>query len=152
MSVLADLPAAHEILLEEVRRAVLATIRPDGRPRLVPITFAADRESDRLFSPLDEKLKSVEDPRDLARVRDINARPRVTVLLDRWDEDWAELAWLRLDGRASLLEPNGVADAPEHAVGVALLRARYPQYDSHALEARPLLLIDILAATGWTAR
>ena len=29
------------------------------------------------------------DPRDLARVHDIEQRPRVAVLVDRWDEDWS---------------------------------------------------------------
>ena len=61
----------------------------------------------------------------LARVRDIAADPRVTILVDRWDEDWTRLAWLRAEGRATLLDPG--ADT-EHAAVVAALRAKYPQY------------------------
>jgi PPOX class probable F420-dependent enzyme len=87
-------------VLSSARRAVLATIREDGSPRLVPITFAVAHDGDAmvLYSPLDEKPQKVGDVRQLARVRDILARPRVAVLVDRWREDWAELAWMRLDG------------------------------------------------------
>jgi len=134
-----------EELLERARRGVLATIAADGTPRLVPIAFAfADGV---LYSALDDKPKSVSDPHDLARVRDIVARPRVSVLLDHWDEDWAQLEWLRLIGRASILE-SGV---PEHAAAVGLLRKRYPQYASHRLEERPIIRIAVERKVGWSA-
>ena len=134
-----------EELLARARRAVLATVAPDGTPRLVPIAFAyADGV---IYSALDEKPKKVADPHDLARVRDISARPQVSVLVDQWDEDWTQLAWLRLVGRASLLE-SGV---PEHAVAVRLLRERYPQYASHRLEERPIIRIDVDKTSSWSA-
>ena len=57
-----------------------------------------------LFTPIDEKPKQTTDPRQLARIRDIERRADVTVLIDRWDEDWTHLAWLRIEGRASLTE------------------------------------------------
>ena len=134
-----------EELLARARRAVLATIAPDGTPRLVPIAFAfADGV---IYSALDEKPKRVSDPHDLARVRDISARPQVSVLVDQWDEDWTQLAWLRLVGRASLLE-SGV---PEHAVAVRLLRERYPQYASHRLEERPIIRIAVDKTSSWSA-
>lgn len=132
---------------------MLATIAPDGRPRLMPIAFAvaaADEENGApiLYSALDEKPKAVADPHALARVRDILARPRVSVLVDRWDEDWSRLAWLRLDGIATLLEPTG-SDAAEHATAVSLLRERYAQYAAHRLEERPVLRIAIARVLGW---
>jgi coenzyme F420-0:L-glutamate ligase/coenzyme F420-1:gamma-L-glutamate ligase len=137
------------------RRATLATIRPDGRPRLVPVCFvlaggpAADRHP-RLYTPLDEKPKRPPDPRDLARVRDLLARPDVSLLVDRWDEDWGRLGWVRLDGRAHLLEPGGdVSARTEHAAVVEQLRAKYPQYREHALESRPLIRIAVERATSW---
>ena len=112
---MAPLTAAQLELVRSARRAVLATVAPDGSPRLVPITFAIDDSSDPLllYSALDEKPKSVVDPRDLARVRDIVARPRVTVLVDRWSEDWADLAWVRLQGTARLIRPDE-HDGGEH--------------------------------------
>ena len=122
----------------------------------MPITFAADitGHSQRLvlYSPLDEKPKTVDDPRTLARVRDILARPAVTVLVDRWSEDWTHLAWLRLGGTATLLEPGGEAGDSEHTHAVALLRSRYDQYGDHALEARPILRIEVERVVTWAAQ
>jgi PPOX class probable F420-dependent enzyme len=141
-------------VLSSARRAVLATIREDGRPRLVPIAFAvaADGGAMVLYSALDEKPKAVSDVRRLARVRDIAARPQVTVLVDRWSEDWTELAWLRLDGTASLLEPADPAVMAEHTLAVSLLRERYPQYTTHHLEQLPVLRIAVERSSKWQAR
>ena len=109
------LSAAQRAFLASARRAVLATIAPDGRPRLVPICFVVDGDPPMLYTPIDDKPKRTDDPLALARVRDIAADPRVTVLVDRWDEDWTRLAWLRAEGRATLLEPG--AGTGEHAIG-----------------------------------
>lgn len=118
----------------------------------MPITFAAIDADDglTLYSPLDEKPKTVADPRRLARVRDILERPRVSVLVDRWSEDWSALAWLRLDGGARLVEPAS-GDAEEHGRAIALLRERYPPYAEHALELRPLVRIGVDGVSGWSA-
>ena len=131
-----------EGLLHGARRATLGTIAPDGRPRLVPVCFVIT--DDVIWSPLDEKPKSVEDPRGLARVRDIARDPRVTLLVDRWSEDWSELGWMRVDGHAE------VVDTAEIAI-IAALRAKYPQYADHDLESRPLIRITIDRAAGWAA-
>ncbi|HET7728136.1 MAG TPA: TIGR03668 family PPOX class F420-dependent oxidoreductase [Candidatus Limnocylindrales bacterium] len=130
--------------LASARSATLATIAPDGRPRLVPVCFVLmDGDASHIWFALDEKPKAVADPRELARVRDIERDPRVTLLVERWSEDWAELAWLRCDGRAELIEPGGDEDA------VRALRAKYPQYATHALEQRPLVRIAVERARSW---
>lgn len=131
--------------LVAARQAVLATLAPDGRPRLVPICFVLDEVRLVLYTPLDDKPKRDDDPLTLARVRDIRADPRVTVLVDRWEEDWTRLAWLRLHGRATLLEPG----APEHAGVVTALRAKYGQYATHRLGIRPLIRIELERAASW---
>ncbi len=141
-------PEAHTFLAD-ARTATLATLDPEGRPRLVPICFVladGDGGASVLFSPLDEKPKCVTDPRSLARVRDILARPEAAILVDRWSEDWSELAWLRAGGRATLLEPGAVPPGIIEA-----LRAKYPQYVAHRLESRPLLRIDIERVSTWGA-
>jgi PPOX class probable F420-dependent enzyme len=137
------LSPAERGLLADARRATLGTIDPDGRPRLVPICFVL--VEDVLWTPLDEKPKAVADPHALARVRDIGRDARVTLLVDRWSEDWSELGWLRLEGRAVLVEPPlppGILDA---------LLARYPQYASHDLRARPAIRIQIERVITWVA-
>jgi PPOX class probable F420-dependent enzyme len=146
-------------LIQVCRTATLATIAPDGSARLVPVCYAViaePAEMPRLYTPLDEKPKSGSDPLALARVRDISERPRVTLLLDHWDEDWSRLAWLRLSGVASLLEPGPSAGLPtavstEHAAAVGALRARYSQYVEMALERRPMIRVALDGARAWWA-
>ena len=132
--------------LEAQRRAVLVTVAPDGRPRPVPICFVLAGDASVLYTPLDDKPKANDDPLALARVRDIAADPRVAILADRWDEDWTRLAWLRAEGRATLLDLGS-----EHAAAVAALRASYPQYATHRLDDRPLILIEIGRVMTWGA-
>jgi PPOX class probable F420-dependent enzyme len=140
--------------LESGRRAVLATVRDDGRPRLVPIAFAADTRVDPIviYSAIDEKRKTTSDPRALGRVRDIQRRSDVSVLLDNWSEEWSELAWIRIDGTAMLLDPTLPAHTHEHALAVDLLRQRYPQYESQRLEHRPVIRIVVEHVSSWSAQ
>jgi PPOX class probable F420-dependent enzyme len=145
------LSAAQRSFLATARRAVLATIAPDGRPRLVPICFVLAEDDAVLYTPLDDKPKRTDDPLALARVRDIARDPRVTVLVDRWDEDWTHLAWLRLDGQAGLIVPDDRVTAIEHGWAVEALRARYPQYAEHRLEARPIVRIAVARVVAWGA-
>jgi PPOX class probable F420-dependent enzyme len=133
--------------LESARRAVLATIAPDGRPRLVPICFVVGGDPPTLYTPIDDKPKRIDDPLALARVRDIAADARVTLLVDRWDEDWTKLAWLRAEGQATMLDPGDGTE--EHSAAVAALRAKYPQYATHRLEERPLIRITVERIIGW---
>ncbi len=140
------LSTAERAFLADARRALLVTITPDGWPRPVPICFVLDPGRQVLYSPIDEKPKTVDDPMRLARVRDLLAEPRVSILVDRWDEDWSRLAWLRIHGRAALLLPE---DGPEHAAAAASLRTKYPPYASHDLDARPIIRIVLERATSW---
>lgn len=135
--------------LAEARRAVLATIAPDGRPRLVPCCFALVSESGVtvIDTPIDDKPKSTSDPMRLARVQDVLREPRVSLLVDRWDEDWSRLGWLRIEGLARLLDPG----PPAHASSVAALRDRYPRYRSHDLEHRPIIRITPTRVVDWHA-
>lgn len=138
-------------LLAEARRATLATIGPDGRPRLVPCCFALLHRDDEpvIVTPIDDKPKRAADPRTLARIGDIGRDPRVTLLVDRWDEDWSRLAWLRLDGEARSLWPGN--DLDERSAAIGALRGRYPQYRTHALESLPLIWVSVAAVRGWAA-
>jgi PPOX class probable F420-dependent enzyme len=139
------LTAVQRAFIGSARRAVLATIAPDGRPRPVPICFSLHNERAVLYTPIDDKPKRDDDPMALARVRDIRTDPRVTVLIDRWDEDWTRLAWLRAEGSADILEPA----AGEHSRVVVALRERYRQYEDHRLEDRPIIRIALTRVTDW---
>src|ERR671927_975256 len=86
-------------LLGRARVARRATTDPDGRPHLVPIVFAL--AGDTLYSAVDRKPKR---STRLRRIENARARPEVTILVDHYEDDWGRLWWIRLRGRARVLE------------------------------------------------
>jgi PPOX class probable F420-dependent enzyme len=141
-------------LLAETRRGVLVTMDELGRPRPAPFCYVASVDAAGrlvLHTPIDEKPKRSVDPLRLPRVLDIGRRPDVVVLIDRWDEDWSRLAWVRLQGTASILSADDPAGAEERAPAIAALRAKYPQYATHDLESRPLIRIVAVSSVAWSA-
>ncbi|MBA2265408.1 MAG: TIGR03668 family PPOX class F420-dependent oxidoreductase [Chloroflexi bacterium] len=132
-------------LLDAERRAMLVTIGRQGRPRPVPVCYAVLGET--IVTPIDAKPKRGTDPRDLARLRDIAADSRVSLLVDHWDEDWRRLAWIRIEGEAHVIEPG----ADGHAAALSALRARYAQYAGMPLEDLPVIEIRPARAVSWSA-
>jgi PPOX class probable F420-dependent enzyme len=126
--------------VEAARVARLATTDPDGRPHLVPIVFVLD--GDTLYAAVDAKPKR---SRTLRRIENARERPDVTVLVDHYEDDWTRLWWVRLRGRARVLDGGEEA---ERALG--LLAAKYEQYASER-PGLPVLAIDVLEWRGWAA-
>ena len=89
------------------RVARLATVRPDGSPHLVPVVFALDGAT--IAFAVDDKPKST---RELQRLANIRADPRVSILVDHYDEDWAAVWWVRVDGRAPVAHAGPARDHP----------------------------------------
>ena len=130
-------------LLGAARVVRFGTIAPDGRPRLVPICFAV--AGDVLYHAVDHKPKAT---RRLARLADLAADPRATVLADHYDDrDWSALWWVRADGSARVLEDTS---APEAARALDLLAARYAQYRERRPDG-PVVALDIKRIRGWSA-
>jgi PPOX class probable F420-dependent enzyme len=123
------------------RVARLATVDADGRPHLVPIVFVLDGET--LYSAVDAKAKR---SRRLRRIENARERPEVTVLVDHFEDDWNRLWWVRLRGRARVLDGGPEA---EHALG--LLAAKYEQY-RRTPPGAPVLAVDVAQWRGWSAR
>ena len=121
--------------LTDARVARLATADATGQPHLVPITFAVD--GDELVFVIDLKPKTTT---ALKRLRNIEENPAVSVLVDRYDDDWTQLWWVRADGQASIAEAT-TAD-------LDLLSAKYPQY-RQAPPPGPAIRIAITKLTGW---
>jgi PPOX class probable F420-dependent enzyme len=143
----ADFTADQERFLDEERVGRLGTVDDAGRPHVVPVCFAL--VNGLIYSAIDEKPKRVDargDPRRLQRVRNILAHPEVSLLVDRYDEDWSRLAWIQIRGLASLVD-----DDAEGAPGLAGLIERYPQYRAMDLVAAPLLCIEPLQIIAWRA-
>ncbi|MFP5264328.1 MAG: TIGR03668 family PPOX class F420-dependent oxidoreductase [Blastocatellia bacterium] len=129
------------------RVARLATADGDGRPSVIPVCYAFDSQS--LYSPIDEKPKAAEASR-LRRVRNIEANPHVSLVIDDYSEDWAELQWVLITGLAAMILPS--RDAPDHARAVALLRDKYPQYHSMAIDERMIIRITPTRVRRWSGR
>ena len=135
----------------------LATADAAGRPHVVPFCFACDRAGRRIYSALDAKPKRGASLTSLRRVRNIRANPQVSVLIDHYEDDWRNLWYLLIQGRAELLSPSlspgpSPDDPPsddEHAAAIALLRAKYPQYRAMPIAANPVIKITPQRATGW---
>lgn len=120
------------------RVARLATAGADGQPHLVPVAFAVD--DDTVYSVTDAKPKRTTALRRLANVRE---NPRVSMLVDHYEDHWDALWWARADGRARVLEPA----EPEARHAIALLVARYPQQTATGA----VLAVDVEHWSGWTA-
>ena len=135
----------HLAFLRDRRVGHLATADAAGVPSVVPVVYAviALGAEPAIVTAIDEKPKG--DPRRLRRVRDLAARSDVALVVDDYHEDWAALAWVIVRGRASLREPG----EPGHGEAVAALRAKYPQYARHHLEALPVIVITDLVTRGW---
>lgn len=139
MELLADRERAY---LEAARVGRLATADADGHPHAVPVCYACHAGA--LVTPLDEKPKDAP-PEDLRRVRDVRANPNVALVVDHYTEAWDRLGWLQVRGRAAVVP----ADSAGHGDAIDALRAKYDQYESHALEERPLLRIEPGHAVSW---
>jgi PPOX class probable F420-dependent enzyme len=97
---------------------------------------------DTIYTPVDSKPKHT---RELARLGDIERDPRASLLVHRWDEDWAQLWWVRLEGVARIVRTSHELDAARR-----LLLAKYAQY-TEGTELDPVIAIDIESWRAWSA-
>jgi PPOX class probable F420-dependent enzyme len=108
-----------EAALREARVARLGTVDSTGAVRLVPVCFAL--VDGWLVSAVDHKPKRTG---QLRRLDDMRTAGQATVLLDHYDDDWSELWWVRVRGRAEV-----VADAaPARRTALDALGVKYEQY------------------------
>ncbi len=126
--------------------AVLGVNDAAGPPLLVPITFAVLRRGggDLLVFAVDHKPKTSQ---NLRRLTLIDADPRVTVLADRYDDDWRRLWWVRAGGRAEVLP--AASSAADRRECLDALIAKYPRY--RALEPQGAVVRVVVDRwTGWS--
>jgi PPOX class probable F420-dependent enzyme len=128
--------------VSSARVARLATINGDGSPHLVPIVFAVHRDT--LYSAVDGKPKR---SRRLRRIENARERAAVTVLVDHYDDDWRRLWWVRLEGRARVLDS---ADE-ETELALRLLTDKYEQYRRESA-GLPVLAVEIRDWRAWEAQ
>ncbi len=145
MSSRTTLTEAESAFVLRQRVARLATADENGSPHLVPVCYAFD--GSRFYTPLDEKPKRVAG-RQLRRVHNIEARHEASLLIDQYDDDWSRLGYVLVHGRAELIEPGNDV----HNRALMLLRERYVQYRTMALERYPVIMLtpDRIASWGPT--
>lgn len=135
------LTEAEARFVRRARVARLGTASGDGQPNVVPVCF--ELLDGRIYIGLDSKPKSVAHLR-LRRVRNIRANPRVSFLVDRYEEDWGRLGYVMIAGSATLdvseRERTGAIDA---------LRVKYPQYVSLLPDDAPVIRITPVRVTSW---
>jgi len=115
-----NLSPEDRAFLHQARVGHLATASADGTPHVVPVCFVFDGAC--LYSPIDAKPKRVAAFK-LRRVRNLRENPRVSLVVDHYEEEWERLRYVLIAGQGDLLE----ADAERERVH-ALLREKYPQY------------------------
>jgi PPOX class probable F420-dependent enzyme len=132
-------PAQARARFGDARVARLATVDESGAPHLVPVTFAA--RGDEIVSAVDHKPKRTT---NLRRLRNIRQNPRVSVLVDHYDDDWTRLWWARGDGTACVHESGAARDDAL----LALVR-KYPQYERRTPEG-PVIVVTVSRWSGWS--
>jgi len=113
----------------------LGTADAAGDPLVVPFCYAWDGAA--LFSAIDAKPKRAA-AGELRRVRNIRANPKVSVVIDEYDEDWSRLRWVIIQGRAEIL-----TGGPDYRRGTELLLEKYPQYRKMGLPPEPGTMIKV---------
>ena len=98
------------------RVGYLATVYPDGRPHVVPISPVLD---------LDRLVLATE--RDTQKVRNLEGNPFVAVAFDEYDEDWKRLRQVIVHGEAYMIDSGLEFERDRN-----LLYEKYPQYEAEA--------------------
>ena len=119
----------------------LATASATGAPHVIPVCFAFDGQV--IYSVLDQKPKSAPLIR-LRRVRNIQANPQVSLVVDHYEDDWQRLGYLLVTGRAEVLLDGG-----ERVGAIRLLREKYHQYRTMDVDANPVIKIVPDRIVGW---
>lgn len=128
-----------EDLLATARLGHLATTSADGRPHVIPVCFAWVPPF--IYSAIDGKPKRTT---LLRRVRNIIETGRAAFVVDRWSEDWKQLAYVLVEGPAAVLE-----DGRERDEALILLTAKYPQYDDLPLVDNPVIRLTAERTVEW---
>jgi PPOX class probable F420-dependent enzyme len=141
-----DQPLVREFLRLE-RIAHLATADAAGAPHNVPLCFWFD-ETTRFYFVIDEKPKRVAGL-GIKRMRNITANPRVALVIDHYEEEWAFLAFVLISGEAAVVD-----DPNEYLLALRNLRDKYPQYRTMALSAdkNPIVRVEARRVHAWGER
>lgn len=127
--------------LAAARSGHLATVRTDGRPHIVVITFALIDEY--VVTAIDHKPKSTQ---RLQRIANIEVNPSASFLVDHYDDDdWASLWWVRVDGDAAVHDEGSLR---HHAVEALIIK--YSQYEEQPPKG-PVITVALDEVRSWSS-
>jgi PPOX class probable F420-dependent enzyme len=135
-----ELDATIRRRVMDARVARLATVRPDGHPHVVPITFAL--HEDTIVTAIDHKPKTTH---NLQRLRNIEAHPVASVIIDQYDDDWSRLWWVRADGTARI-----VRHGADREQAISWLAGKYGPYREHPPRG-PVIFVVVDSWSSWSA-
>jgi PPOX class probable F420-dependent enzyme len=135
-----QLPMWAKALVESERVGHLGLLDGDGRPRVLPVTYALCESA--AWTIIDNKPKRP--GTEPARIRWLRRRPHAALTIDHYADDWSALGWLQLIGAVDILEVSA------HQVALAALADRYVQYRADPPPG-PLLRLRPERALWWRA-
>ena len=126
--------------LERADHGILSTLHPTRGIDSVPVCFVVD--GDLIAIPIDT-IKPKRSTR-LGRLRNLEADPRATLLVEYWDfDDWSALWWVRASLVLTEIDTETAADLTRR------LTEKHPQYADGGIESViPLRIVDLV---GWSA-
>ena len=81
----------------------------------------------------------------LQRLKNIEAHPVASVIIDHYDDDWSRLWWVRGDGDARI-----IFEGSDHAQAVTRLAEKYEPY-RHRLPEGPVIAVTVIRWTSWSS-
>lgn len=114
----------------------LATSSAGSEPHVIPVCFVL--LEDTIYSVIDEKPKS---GRRLLRLSNIDQTGQAALVIDHYDEDWSQLAFVLMRGPARTI--------PGDESALAALREKYPQYQDMSLEGAEMVELRVERWTAW---
>ena len=123
-------------IISSQRIGRLATVDEIGKPLVLPICFAL--LGNNIYTPIDKKPKRV--PADnLRRLKNISVNPNVSIVFDKYYEDWSRLHYIIVEGHATVIE-----EGEEYEHCLQSLVQKYHQYRKMGLLELGLPIIKII--------
>ncbi len=106
-----------------------------GKPAVVPVCFVYEGRC--IYTPVDKKPKRASFS-ELKRIKNISANPNVSLVIDKYFEDWRRLYYLIISGSATIMYSGR-----EYETSLRALCGKYNQYKKMELEKAGLPVIKI---------
>ena len=127
------LPEAVKHFVREARVCRIASGRPGGEPHVIPVCPVFDGDST-VYVDIGGRYTTAEALRD---------DPRIAVLIDEYDDNWARLKGVLLRCRAE------EATGEELERAWAMIREKFPQYKPIGWEPRLTLALSVYDRRQW---